>query len=77
MTMIDSHVRMIVDGLMARNVFNCVNLIIVSDHGMADAPPDQKLIDLSKFVPDIQESVIFHHGPVPLVRPKNDIPGKQ
>jgi predicted AlkP superfamily pyrophosphatase or phosphodiesterase len=38
---VDAHVGRLVDGLRARGQLDAVNLVIVSDHGMAPVPPTQ------------------------------------
>ena len=53
-----------------------MNVIIVSDHGMADSPQGQKLVDLAKYVPDMQNSALTFLGPVTSIRPLKDTQGK-
>ena len=47
LTRVDSTVKSLFDGLKERGVENCVNLIIVSDHGMATYDPT-KLVHLKE-----------------------------
>ena len=44
MALVDRYIRRLVDGLIQRNIFSCVNIIIVSDHGMADSPSGRLLV---------------------------------
>ncbi|XP_032780225.2 ectonucleotide pyrophosphatase/phosphodiesterase family member 3 [Daphnia magna] len=71
-TVVDRQIRRLIDGLLARNIANCVNIIVVSDHGMADSPPGKQLVDLEKYVPDIQQSALTFLGPVTSIRPLNE-----
>lgn len=41
---VDDRIGELIKGLKARRIFNKINLIIVSDHGMASVPPDQYVI---------------------------------
>ena len=74
-TVVDGQIRRLVDGLINRKIFNCVNLIVVSDHGMADAPPGERLVHLSDYIPDLNETAIVFYGPVTSIRPHNDTRG--
>ena len=58
--------------MIERKIFKCVNIILVSDHGMADSPSGKLVVDLEKYVPDLEESTLTFYGPVPSIRPKND-----
>jgi len=72
---VDSSIRRLVDGLVSRGIFNCINLIVVSDHGMADAPSGERLVNLEQFVPDLEEKAIAFYGPVGMIRLKNSTIG--
>ena len=39
---------------------------------MADSPSGKLVVDLEKYVPDLEESTLTFYGPVPSIRPKND-----
>ena len=75
--LVDRYIRRLVDGLIQRNIFSCVNIIIVSDHGMADSPSGRLLVDLEKYLPDLEETTFAFYGEVPSIRPKNDTEGTQ
>ncbi len=62
--MIDAQIRRLVDGLKRKDRLGCVNLILVSDHGMADSPPGQQLVDLEKYVKDLDNSALVFYSPV-------------
>lgn len=49
---VDSMVKLLIEGLQARSLLACVNLLLVADHGMAKAGPD-RIIRLDKYIPDL------------------------
>lgn len=49
---VDSMVKLLIEGLQARSLLACVNLLLVADHGMAKAGPD-RVIHLDKYIPDL------------------------
>jgi predicted AlkP superfamily pyrophosphatase or phosphodiesterase len=51
----DSAVARLVVGLRQRGLFDAVNLVIVSDHGMADAAPERTV-----YVSDVLDTAAFH-----------------
>lgn len=61
-----------VDRMITKNIFGCINFIIVSDHGMAD---HKRAIDLENFIPDLKKSAITFHGTLTSVRPMNNTKG--
>lgn len=73
---VDKQIRRLIDGLVERNISNCVNIIIVSDHGMADSPSGHQLVELSRYIPDVQESTLTFYGPVTSIRPLNESRGE-
>jgi ectonucleotide pyrophosphatase/phosphodiesterase family protein 1/3 len=73
--LVDRYIRKLIDGLAHRNIFSCVNIIIVSDHGMAHSQSGEQLVYLQKYIPDLEETTIAFYGEVPSIRPKNDTEG--
>jgi len=69
---VDAQIRRLVDGLKRKDRLGCVNLILVSDHGMADSPAGQQLVDLEKYVKDLDNSALVFYGPVTSIRPRNE-----
>ncbi|XP_068207245.1 venom phosphodiesterase-like isoform X2 [Palaemon carinicauda] len=61
LTRVDSMIKRLLDGIMARNLLSCVNLLIVADHGMAEAGPE-KVIRLDKYIPGVSERTRFYDG---------------
>lgn len=51
----DSAVARLVDGLRQRGLFDTVNLVVVSDHGMVEAAPERTL-----YVSDVLDTAAFH-----------------
>jgi predicted AlkP superfamily pyrophosphatase or phosphodiesterase len=43
-TVVDTAVARLISGLRARDIYSKVNIIVVSDHGMAPAPPNETMI---------------------------------
>ena len=70
--MVDAQIRRLVDGLKSKDRLGCVNLILVSDHGMADSPPGKQLVDLEKYVKDLDNSALVFYGPVTSIRPRSE-----
>ncbi|MDZ7362397.1 MAG: ectonucleotide pyrophosphatase/phosphodiesterase [candidate division KSB1 bacterium] len=65
---LDSIVGRLVDGLEARGIFERVNLIILSDHGMAAVKPGQ-VIFLDDYL-DLEKVRVVDWNPVLAVRPR-------
>ena len=60
----------LIDGLKTRNIFNKINLIIVSDHGMAATSRD-KIIFLDDYI-DISDVDVLEWTPFLALNPKHD-----
>jgi predicted AlkP superfamily pyrophosphatase or phosphodiesterase len=67
---VDSAIGMLIDGLESRNIFDKVNLMIVSDHGMIETP-QEKAIDVSSFV-DLSNVITVSRGEYLMLRPSED-----
>lgn len=65
---VDAMVRRLVDGLHARGLGDRVNIIIVSDHGMAPTGPD-KVIALDDYI-SLDDVQVNDWGPVTMLAPK-------
>jgi len=70
---VDTQLRRMVDRMLAKNIFGCINLIVVSDHGMA---AHKRSIDLENFIPDLKKTAITFHGTLTSVRPMNSSTGE-
>ncbi|KAK7907313.1 hypothetical protein WMY93_015925 [Mugilogobius chulae] len=64
---VDRIIGMLMDGLKERNLHKCVNLIIVSDHGMEEASCD-KAAFVSSFVNNTEDFSVIQ-GPAARIRP--------
>jgi ectonucleotide pyrophosphatase/phosphodiesterase family protein 5 len=67
---VDSAIGMLIDGLESRKIFDKVNLMIVSDHGMIETP-QEKAIDVSSFV-DLSDVITVSRGEYLMLRPSED-----
>ncbi|XP_078398216.1 venom phosphodiesterase 2-like [Cetorhinus maximus] len=68
---VDMIVGMLMDGLKQRNLQQCVNLILVSDHGMEEVNC-KKVAYLNRYLDNIQ-NIYMHYGPAGRIRAK-DVP---
>ena len=72
---VDKEIRRMIDEMISKDIFSCINFIIVSDHGMADSPPKKLIVDLQNYVPELDKSALVFYGAVTSIRPKNDSEG--
>ncbi len=56
---VDEQIKNLIEGLKARRVFGKVNLIIVSDHGMATVKPENAVFLDGYFDPNLAERIIW------------------
>ncbi|KAK7066059.1 ectonucleotide pyrophosphatase phosphodiesterase [Halocaridina rubra] len=68
---VDKVIDLLMRGLIERNLIHCVNFMIVSDHGGAEAGAS-KVIDLKNILPNLTEEANFEYGVVGMIDPKND-----
>ncbi|XP_042225372.1 venom phosphodiesterase 2-like [Homarus americanus] len=61
LTRVDNMVKRLLDGLKVRNLFSCVNLLVVSDHGMVEAG-EQRVLRLDSYIPNIVNRTRFWDG---------------
>ncbi|KAK6489736.1 ectonucleotide pyrophosphatase/phosphodiesterase family member 3-like [Huso huso] len=66
---VDKMVAMLMDGLKQRDLHNCVNLVLLSDHGMEEASC-QKAEYISKYMDNVDNFIIIP-GPAARLQPKN------
>ncbi|KAL7638831.1 UNVERIFIED_CONTAM: hypothetical protein RMT77_010365 [Armadillidium vulgare] len=64
---IDSYIGDLVNGIAALNLTDCVNLIIVSDHGMTTVTEDRS-IELDTYVPDLSSLASTYEGVLVRIR---------
>uniref|UniRef100_A0A8C6EWM4 Ectonucleotide pyrophosphatase/phosphodiesterase 1 n=1 Tax=Marmota marmota marmota TaxID=9994 RepID=A0A8C6EWM4_MARMA len=70
---VDNMVGMLMDGLKGLNLHRCLNLILISDHGMEQGSC-KKYIYLNKYLGDVKNIKVVY-GPAPRLRP-SDVPDK-
>ncbi|XP_047716064.1 ectonucleotide pyrophosphatase/phosphodiesterase family member 1 isoform X2 [Prionailurus viverrinus] len=70
---VDNMVGMLMDGLKELNLHQCLNLILVSDHGMEQGSC-KKYVYLNKYLGDVKNIKIVY-GPAARLRP-SDVPDK-
>ncbi|XP_045625811.1 venom phosphodiesterase [Procambarus clarkii] len=58
---VDAMVKRLVEGLAARNLLSCVNLMVMADHGMATAG-QQRVIRIDKYIPNVRNRTRFWNG---------------
>ncbi|XP_072355248.1 venom phosphodiesterase 2-like isoform X1 [Scyliorhinus torazame] len=68
---VDKIVGMLMDGLKQRNLQRCVNLILISDHGMEESDC-KKFAYLNEYI-DNAKDIYMHYGPAGRIRAK-DVP---
>lgn len=61
----------LVQGLSERQLLHCVNMIVLSDHGMAAAGKD-RVIGLQKYVPELNDVALTYFGAVGMFSLKED-----
>lgn len=74
---VDQMVQRLVDGLTGLGIIDCVNLIVLADHGMASSVgiPDY-VIKLADYIPDIYDLAYTYTGAFPRIDPKNESEGE-
>lgn len=75
---VDQMIQRLVDGLTGLRLLDCVNLIVLADHGMASSVgiPDH-VIKLMDYIPDIFDLAYTYTGAFPRIDPKNKSEGEQ
>ncbi|KAF4024568.1 hypothetical protein G4228_016566 [Cervus hanglu yarkandensis] len=66
--LVDNTFGLLMEGLKQRNLLNCVNIILLADHGM-----DQTYCDKLEYMTDYFSSINFYmfEGPAPRIRTRN------
>lgn len=67
---VDAHLGRLVEGLKARGLYDAVNLIVVSDHGMAPTSAERVIL-LDDYV-DLDDVRVVDRSPVLMVYPKEE-----
>ena len=72
---VDQTILYLVRGLQERNLLSCINLLLLADHGMADAGAE-RVIKPQEFVPDIDKRSRFWNGVFPRFEPLSNSQSK-
>lgn len=72
---VDREVQVLFDNLQVAGILGCVDVIVLSDHGMAPAPEGEKFLIMENYIPDIVSSSRIYDGVLPQIRPYLDTEG--
>ena len=72
---VDKEISRLLNGLYQRNLLNCVNILLVADHGMADAGKT-RILRMQDFLPQIANETRFWDGIFSRFQPKDGSKGK-
>lgn len=70
----DRMIKRLLDGIEAARLTPCVNLIVVSDHGMAQSG-EEYIINLLDYIPDLEHQAHFFPGAFVRIDPKDESEG--
>ena len=68
-------IERLANGLIEKGLLDCINLIILSDHGMAPVGPAWT-IDIEDYIPDVYERAYVQTGAFARLDPKNKSDGE-
>ena len=71
----DEEVKFLLDSLEQEGILGCIDLVVMSDHGMASSPPGEKFLLMEDFIPNISNQARIYDGVVPSIRPNLDTEG--
>ena len=71
----NSVVERLVNGLTEKGLLDCVNLIILADHGMAPVGPAWT-INVADYIPDIYDRAYVRTGAFARIDPKDESDGR-
>lgn len=75
---LDQILLRLVDGLTQLGILDCVNLIVLADHGMASSVGIRDyVIKLVDYIPDVYDLAYTYTGAFPRLDPKNESDGKE
>lgn len=72
---VDSQIEFLLDKLSTNGILGCVDIIILSDHGMTSVPLGQNVFQVEERVPDIRTAAYCFdcsEGMISTLRPVND-----
>ncbi|KAF0310573.1 Ectonucleotide pyrophosphatase/phosphodiesterase family member 1 [Amphibalanus amphitrite] len=69
---VDAQLANLYNQLIEHGLLGCVDIVVVSDHGMASMREDCESVALDDFVPGLSSSSVYVNGPVARIRPHNE-----
>ncbi|XP_043194098.1 ectonucleotide pyrophosphatase/phosphodiesterase family member 5-like [Amphibalanus amphitrite] len=69
---VDAQLANLYNQLIEHGLLGCVDIVVVSDHGMASMREDCESVALDDFVPGLSNSSVYVNGPVARIRPYNE-----
>jgi predicted AlkP superfamily pyrophosphatase or phosphodiesterase len=73
---VDQQIEALLQGMEESGILGCVDVMIVSDHGMAATPEEPNVLFIKDYVPDLPNTARVYDGVLPTIRPYNDSQGK-
>lgn len=73
---VDDQLAFLLDNLEQQGILGCLDIVVLSDHGMAPTPPGEKCLILNDYVPNIANDARIYEGVFPTIRPNNDTEGR-
>lgn len=72
---VDDQLAFLLNNLEQKGILGCIDIIVLSDHGMAPTPPGEQFLILNDYVPNIGNDARIYDGVFPTIRPNNDTEG--
>ena len=73
---VDSQLQSLLKGMEDNGILGCVDIMVVSDHGMASTPQGKYFVLLKDFISDVATTTRTYDGVFPNIRPNTDTQGK-
>ena len=73
---VDSQLQSLLKGMEDNRILGCVDIMVVSDHGMASTPQGKYFVLLKDFISDVATTTRTYDGVFPNIRPNTDTQGK-
>ena len=71
----DQEIKFLLDGLEKEGILDCINIIVLADHGMAPSPNGTQIYLMENLVPGISNQARIYDGVGPTIRPNVDTEG--
>jgi Type I phosphodiesterase / nucleotide pyrophosphatase len=73
---VDSQLKSLLKGMEDSGILGCVDIMVVSDHGMASTPAGKYFVLLKDFISDVATTTRTYDGVFPNIRPNTDTQGE-